>query len=42
MRMYAEFRLRVARKALDGAKKSTNADVLPLEKEKAVWEEFLK
>ena len=39
---YAKFRLRVAKKALGGARQSTDgAQVAPLEREIAIWEEVL-
>ena len=39
---YAKFRLRVAKKALDGARQSNDgAQIAPLEREIAIWEEVL-
>ncbi len=39
---YARFKLRVAKKALDGARQSSDgAQVAPLEREIAIWEEVL-
>ena len=40
LKQYSAFRLRVAEKALFGARKSINADTESLEKEAAVWKEI--